>query len=76
MTDYIKIHPSDHVSVALTALPAGTSIETDGANILLLEDIPQGAWIHTHNMKTGTLRDTEEVTVKLVSAMKSGLFLL
>ena len=84
MTDYIKIHPSDQVAVALTALPAGTSIETDGANILLLEDIPQGhkfalvpisegepvikygppigiakenipqgAWIHTHNMKTG-----------------------
>ncbi len=84
MTDYIKIHPSDQVAVALIALPAGTSIETDGANILLLEDIPQGhkfalvpisegepvikygspigiakeripqgAWIHTHNMKTG-----------------------
>ncbi len=84
MTDYIKIHPSDQVAVALTALPAGTSLKTDGVNILLLEDIPQGhkfslvpisegepvikygspigiakesipqgAWIHTHNMKTG-----------------------
>ena len=39
MTKYIKIHPSDQVAVALTFLAAGTSVEIDRANILLLEDI-------------------------------------
>ncbi len=84
MSNYIKIHPLDQVAVALTSLSAGTSIEIDGAKVLLLNDIPQGhkfalvpisegeqiikygspigiakefipqgAWIHTHNMKTG-----------------------
>ena len=42
MRKYIKIHPSDHVAVALVPLPAGTTVEADGKQICLSEDIPQG----------------------------------
>lgn len=42
MRKYIKIHPSDHVAVALVPLPAGTTVEADGKQIRLSEDIPQG----------------------------------
>ena len=42
MKTYIKIHPSDLVAVALTALPSGTQVQLDGQAVALLEDIPQG----------------------------------
>lgn len=84
MKQYIKIHPSDSVAVALAPLAAGTTIRLEGTEVTLLEDIPQGhkfalidipakkpiikygfaigtaqepiaagAWVHTHNLKTG-----------------------
>ena len=84
MQNFFKIHPGDKVAVALKPLTAGSIMNTDGEEITLLEDIPQGhkfaltaiaegeavikygapigiarediakgAWVHTHNMKTG-----------------------
>ena len=56
MPDFIKIHPSDNVAVALRAIPAGTVFEGVTANM----DIPQGhkmalvnMEINTHVMKYG-----------------------
>lgn len=42
MQDYIRIHPSDNVAVALRPLPAGMEISFDHIMIQLAEDIPQG----------------------------------
>ena len=56
MPDFIKIHPTDNVAVALRAIPAGTVFQGVAANT----DIPQGhkmALVHmepnTHVMKYG-----------------------
>ena len=38
MADFIKIHPTDNVAVALRNVPAGTSFE----GVTALQDIPQG----------------------------------
>lgn len=84
MQEFIKIHPSDSVAVALKPLDKDREIEVAGQKVVLLEDVPQGhkfalkdiqagepitkygasiglakedikegAWIHTHNVKTG-----------------------
>lgn len=84
MQEFIKIHPSDSVAVALKPLNKESEIEVAGQKVVLLEDVPQGhkfalknievgepitkygasigvakeyikegAWIHTHNVKTG-----------------------
>ncbi len=42
MQDFIKIHYSDTVAVALKALPIDTILTVDNKQIHLLEDIPQG----------------------------------
>lgn len=42
MKNYIKIHPSDKVAVALQPLSAGSVISIDDTLITLAEDIPQG----------------------------------
>lgn len=42
MNTFLKIHPSDLVAVALTALSAGTVLQVDGREVTLLENIPQG----------------------------------
>lgn len=42
MQDFIKINQGDTVAVALRPLPAGFRIPTDGGELTLLEDIPQG----------------------------------
>lgn len=42
MTKYIRIHPSDNVVVAIQSLVAGSMIEIDGRNIVLVSDIPAG----------------------------------
>lgn len=42
MKEYIKIHPDDLVAVALKLLPVGQTVEIDGCEIELKEDIPQG----------------------------------
>jgi altronate hydrolase len=39
---FIRLHPSDHVAVALRPLSAGESFENDGAGVTLGEDIPCG----------------------------------
>ena len=39
MKDYLKIHPTDNVAVALTALAAGTTVD---GGVTLAEDIPAG----------------------------------
>ncbi len=56
MPDFIKIHPSDNVAVALHAIPAGTVFQGVAANM----DIPQGHKMalvsmekNTHVMKYG-----------------------
>ena len=72
--DAIRIHPSDNVEVllkprggipaghkvALRDIPAGAEIVKYGFPIgTATEDIPAGAWVHTHNVRTG-LRETAE----------------
>lgn len=42
MKTFIKIHPNDNVAVALTPLSSGSVLDTDGIQVTLLEDIPQG----------------------------------
>lgn len=42
MKNFIKIHPSDLVAVALTPLSAGAKIQAGEQTVTLLEDIPQG----------------------------------
>jgi len=42
MENYIKIHPKDNVAVALTDLPAGTSLQIEQNCLQLTEAIPQG----------------------------------
>lgn len=92
MQEFIKIHPSDSVAVALRPLSKGSELEVAGQKVVLLEDVPQGhkfalkdiaegepitkygasiglakeeikegSWIHTHNVKTG-LGDVLEYT--------------
>ena len=50
MPDFIKIHPSDNVAVALRAIPAGTVFEGIAANT----DIPQGHKMALVNMEANT----------------------
>ena len=50
MPDFIKIHPSDNVAVALRAIPAGTVFEGIAANT----DIPQGHKMALVNMDANT----------------------
>ena len=52
MPDFIKIHPSDNVAVALKALPAGTVFD----GVTALQDIPQG-----HKMALSALEPGEQV---------------
>ena len=42
MTSLLQIRPGDSVAVALTPLPAGTSVSAGGKAIVLREDIPAG----------------------------------
>ena len=42
MKEFIKIHPGDNVAVALTPLSEGRTIDVEGLQVLLKEDIPQG----------------------------------
>ena len=52
MPDFIRIHPSDNVAVALRAIPAGTVFEGIAANM----DIPQG-----HKMALKPLAENDQV---------------
>ena len=52
MPDFIRIHPSDNVAVALRAIPAGTVFEGISANM----DIPQG-----HKMALKPLAENDQV---------------
>ena len=42
MTEILKINPADNVAVAITAQTAGTRIQVDGREIVLLADVPAG----------------------------------
>ena len=42
MKEYIKIHPDDQVAVALKPLSSGRTVDVDGCEVTLIEDIPQG----------------------------------
>ncbi|MBQ9438747.1 MAG: altronate dehydratase [Lachnospiraceae bacterium] len=42
MNKFVKINPNDKVAVALTDLKAGESLQVDGVNVSIQEDIPQG----------------------------------
>ena len=42
MKEFIKIHPGDNVAVALTPLAAMRTLDVDGLQVTLKEDIPQG----------------------------------
>lgn len=84
MKEYIRIHKSDNVAIALTELKSGTSVRMDNRELFLTDDIQPGhkfaldfikngeqvikygypigvaamdirpgAWVHTHNVKTG-----------------------
>ncbi len=41
-TKYLKINPADNVAVAISALKAGETIQVDGHDITLNEDVPAG----------------------------------
>lgn len=56
MENYIKIHPSDKVAVALKPLTSGSIISINNTEITLLEDIPQG-----HKFALTTLLENEPV---------------
>lgn len=58
MQEYIQIHPSDKVAVALKPLKAGMTAELEDRSIVLLEDIPQGHKFAVCDLKA------EEVVVK------------
>lgn len=53
MKTYLKIHPSDNIAVALVTLAKGTTIENDGINVRLTEDIPQGHKFSLTDLKKG-----------------------
>lgn len=53
MQNYIHIHPSDNVVVAVTDLPTGTSILINGQSILLRQDIPAGHKIALQDFDEG-----------------------
>ena len=42
MKEFIKIHQNDNVAVALTPLSANRTLDVDGTEVTLREDIPQG----------------------------------
>ena len=42
MTNILKINPSDNVVVAILPQQAGSTIEVDGRQITIREDIPAG----------------------------------
>lgn len=52
MNNHIKIHSSDSVGVAATALPAGTVIPVDGG-VTLLQDIPMGHKFALRDIRQG-----------------------
>ncbi|HYH79488.1 MAG TPA: altronate dehydratase family protein [Longimicrobium sp.] len=80
----VRVHPTDDVAVAVTALAAGAEASVDGVRVVVSEDvgaghkvalraiaagepvrkygfpigvaaeaIPAGAWVHSHNLRTG-----------------------
>ncbi len=51
--EYIKIHPSDNVAVALDDLKKGTTISVGDETIVLLEDIARGHKIALKDLETG-----------------------
>lgn len=57
MKDFMKIHPSDLVAVALKPLAAGTVLDVDGKCVTLIEDIPQG-----HKFALTAIEEGESVT--------------
>lgn len=97
MKRFLKINPADNVCVALDLLKAGETVNVDGVEVTVKEDIenghkfalrdlkegenvikygyaighaisdiPQGAWVHTHNLKTN-LHDDLEYTYQPVA---------
>ena len=56
MKDFVQIHESDNVVVALKALPAGTEIEVNHEKIKSLQDIPAG-----HKMAVKDIPSGQEV---------------
>lgn len=97
MKRFLKINPADNVCVALDLLKAGETVNVDGVEVTVkedienghkfalrnlkagenvikygyaighaLSDIPQGAWLHTHNLKTN-LHDDLEYTYQPVA---------
>lgn len=53
MRQYLKIHPSDHVVIALQPLQKGTMLTVDERCITLLEEVPSGHKIAICARKTG-----------------------
>lgn len=55
-TKVLKVHPADNVIVALTDLPAGTSVEYEGETYVLPETVPQ-----KHKFATASLQPGDQV---------------
>lgn len=53
MTEYLRIHPTDDVAVAIVPLRAGHDIYLDGHAFQLQDDIPAGHKFLLHDMKAG-----------------------
>lgn len=52
-TRLVRIAPSDHVAVALIAIPAGTLLEIGGANVTTTDDIPAFHKVALVNLSKG-----------------------
>ena len=55
MPDFIHIHPSDNVAVALRAIPAGTVFD----GVAALQDIPQGHKMALKALESGEKNEDE-----------------
>ena len=49
----LRLHPSDNVAVALTALDAGTDVSIDGTSLSVHEDVPVGHKIALADLDVG-----------------------
>ena len=49
----LRLHPSDNVAVALTALDAGTNVSIDGTSLSVHEDVPVGHKIALADLDVG-----------------------
>ena len=53
MSKFIKLNPDDNVAVCLEAAPKGQTVEIDGLQLVLIDDIPVGHKVALQNLASG-----------------------